>query len=179
MLLTFVFLYLLATLGIGFWASRKVKTTKDFVVAGRQLPLFVAASALFATWFGSETIMGASSEFAENGLLGVMEDPFGAALCLLLIGIFFARPLYRLNILTFNDFFRMRFDRRTEVISAIVMIPSYFGWIAAQLVALAIILNVLAVFPCSWVSYFVQALFFFIPSLVACGRFPSRILCKP
>lgn len=89
MLLTFVFLYLLATLGIGYWASRKVKTTKDFVVAGRQLPLFVAASALFATWFGSETIMGASSEFVENGLLGVMEDPFGAALCLLLIGVFF------------------------------------------------------------------------------------------
>lgn len=147
MLLTFVFLYLLATLGIGYWASRKVKTTKDFVVAGRQLPLFVAASALFATWFGSETIMGASSEFVENGLLGVMEDPFGAALCLLLIGVFFARPLYRLNILTFNDFFKMRFDRRIEVISAIVMIPSYFGWIAAQLVALAIILNVLAGIP--------------------------------
>ena len=146
-LLFFIGLYLLVTLAIGYWASRKVKTTRDFVVAGRQLPLFVAASGLFGTWFGSETIMGASAEFVEHGLIGVIEDPFGAALCLVLVGAFFARPLYRLNILTFNDFYRMRFDRKTEVISAFFMIPSYFGWIAAQLVALATVLHVLSGVP--------------------------------
>ena len=124
MLLAFIILYLLVTLFIGWWASRRVKTTQDFVIAGRQLPLFIAACALFATWFGSETIMGASTEFVDNGLLGVMEDPFGAALCLFLIGAFFARPLYRMNILTFNDFFRLRFSRRAELITAIIMVPS-------------------------------------------------------
>jgi len=36
------------------------------------------------------------------------------------------------------------------VISAFFMIPSYFGWIAAQLVALAIILNVLMGLPIYW-----------------------------
>lgn len=144
MLLIFIAAYFAITLLIGWWASRRVHTTKDFVVAGRNLPMIVAASALFATWFGSETIMGASSEFVEKGLIGVIEDPFGAALCLILVGAFFARPLYRLNILTFNDFFRMRFSRRAELISAIFMVPSYFGWIAAQLVAMAIILNVIA-----------------------------------
>ncbi len=125
----------------------KVKNTQDFVIAGRHLPMVVAASALFATWFGSETIMGASSEFVEHGLLGVIEDPFGAALCLILVGAFFARPLYRLNILTFNDFFRLRYSRRAEFISAVFKVPSYFGWIAAQLVALAIILQTLAGIP--------------------------------
>ncbi|MCB0635519.1 MAG: sodium:solute symporter, partial [Lewinella sp.] len=143
MLLGFIIAYLLVTLLIGFWASRRVKTTQDFVIAGRGLPMVVAASALFATWFGSETIMGASSEFVEGGLLAVIKDPFGAALCLILVGLFFARPLYRLNILTFNDFFRNRFSQRTELISAIFMVPSYFGWIAAQLVAMAIILQTL------------------------------------
>lgn len=147
MLLAFVFLYLLSTIFIGWWASRRVQTTTDFVIAGRNLPLLVAASALFATWFGSETVMGASSEFVEHGLIGVIEDPFGAALCLILVGFFYARPLYRLNILTFNDYFKLRFDRRTEFISALFMVPSYFGWIAAQLVALAIIMNVLAGIP--------------------------------
>lgn len=144
MLLGFIILYLLGTLLIGWWASRKVKTTQDFVIAGRRLPLIVAGSALFATWFGSETIMGASSEFVEHGLIGVIEDPFGAALCLVLVGMFFARPLYRLNILTFNDFFKLRFSRQAEFISAVFMVPSYFGWIAAQLVAMAIILKTLA-----------------------------------
>lgn len=149
-LLLFIALYLVATLAIGWWASTRVKTTQDFVIAGRRLPLFIAACALFATWFGSETIMGASSEFvAEDGetapgLLRVIEDPFGAALCLLLVGIFYARPLYKLNILTFSDFFKMRFGRLTELCSALFMIPSFFGWIAAQLVAMAIIFKVLA-----------------------------------
>ncbi len=141
MLIGFIVAYLLVTLLIGWWASRRVHSTKDFVVAGRQLPLIIASTALFATWFGSETLMGASSEFIEGGLIGVVEDPFGAALCLILIGAFFARRLYRLNILTFNDFFRKRFGARAELVSAIFMVPSYFGWIAAQLVAMAVILK--------------------------------------
>ncbi len=141
MLLAFIILYLLVTLLIGWWASTRVHSTQDFVIAGRNLPMFVAACALFATWFGSETIMGASSEFVENGLIGVVEDPFGAALCLVLVGAFFARPLYRLNILTFNDFFRMRYSRAAEFISAVFMVPSYFGWIAAQMVAMSIVLT--------------------------------------
>lgn len=147
MLLAFIGLYLLGTVAIGAWTATKIKNTQDYVIAGRHLPMVVAASALFATWFGSETIMGASSEFVEHGLLGVIEDPFGAALCLVLVGAFFARPLYRLNILTFNDFFRMRFSRRSELISAVFMVPSYFGWIAAQLVALGIVLHTLAGIP--------------------------------
>lgn len=88
--------------------------------------------------------MGAPSEFVEHGLIGVVEDPFGAALCLILVGIFFARPLYRMNILTFNDFFRLRFSKITELITSVIIVPSYFGWIAAQLVAMAIVLNAIA-----------------------------------
>ncbi len=150
MLLAFVVFYLLGTIAIGYQASRQVHTAKDFALAGRRMPLIVAASALFATWFGSETIMGASSEFLERGLLGVIEDPFGAALCLILVGAFYARPLYRLKILTFNDFFRIRYDRRTEVLSAVFMVPSFFSWIAAQLVALAIVMQVLVGLPIGW-----------------------------
>jgi len=141
MLLLFIALYLFGTLAVGWWASRRVKTTADFVVAGKNLPMFVAACALFATWFGSETVLGASSEFIEHGILGIIEDPFGAALCLFLSGLLIARPLYKLNLFTFSDFFRMRYNRATEVVSAVFMVPSYFSWIAAQLIALAIILQ--------------------------------------
>jgi SSS family solute:Na+ symporter len=147
MLLTFIIVYLLVTIGIGWWASRRVKNTADFVLAGRNLPLLLAACAAFATWFGSETLMGASAEFVEGGLLGVVEDPFGAALCLILVGAFFARKLYRLNILTFCDFFKLRFSRAAEFLSAFFIVPSYFGWIAAQLVAMAIILQTLTQIP--------------------------------
>ncbi len=132
------------TILVGWYASRNVHTSDDFAIAGRRMPTFVVASGLFATWFGSETIMGASSEFVEHGILGVIEDPFGAALCLLLIGLFFARPLYRLNILTFSDYFRIRYNKSVEWISALFMIPSYFAWIAAQLIALATVLQAIS-----------------------------------
>ncbi len=140
-LLIFIALYLLGTLAVGWWAARRVKTTADFVVAGKNLPMFIAACALFATWFGSETVMGASSEFISHGVSGIIEDPMGAALCLLLSGLLIARPLYKRNLYTFSDFFRLRYNRRTELVSALFMVPSYFSWIAAQLIALAIILQ--------------------------------------
>ena len=147
MLVSAIIIYLLITIAIGLTASRFVKNAEDFVLAGRRLPLMLASTAVFATWFGSETVMGASSEFVQHGLLGVIEDPFGASLCLLLVGIFFARPIYRMNILTFGDFYRIKFDQKVELLAGIFMVVSYFGWIAAQLVAMGIIMNVVLGIP--------------------------------
>lgn len=112
------------------------------MLAGRSLPLFLSSSALFATWFGSETVFGASSEFLKGGLYSVIEDPFGAALCLLLFGLFITRKLYSMNLLTLGDFFKVRFGKRTEIVAGIFIVPSYLGYIAAQLVAMGLILNV-------------------------------------
>jgi len=143
-LLTFTLSYLLINVFIGFWASRRVHNSEDFVLAGRSLNLSVAGTTIFATWFGSETIMSSSSEFAQGGFLAVIKDPFGAALCLLLVGIFFVRPLYRLQIITLSDYFRIRYNRQTELVSAALMSFSYLSWIAAQMVAMGTILSVLA-----------------------------------
>lgn len=154
--------YLLANLGIGLWASKRITTTQDFVLAGRQLPLILAASATFATWFGSETIMGAPTEFIEHGVLGIIEDPFGASLCLFLVGLFFARRFYKMNIITFCDFFRIRYGRSAELLSAILIIPSYFSWIAAQLLAMGIVLKVVlgwSLLTCILASSFVVILY--------------------
>ncbi len=114
------------------------------MLAGRSLPLLLSSSALFATWFGSETVFGASSEFLKGGMYAVIEDPFGAALCLVLFGFFFARKLYSMNLLTLGDFFKVRFGRRTELVASVFLAPPYLGYIAAQLVAMGLILNVVA-----------------------------------
>lgn len=155
MLAICILLYLGMNLVVGFWASKKIHTSHDFILAGQRLPLTLAASATFATWFGSESIMGAPAEFLQHGVLGIIEEPFGAALCLLLIGLFFARRFYRMNIITFCDFFRLRFGRRAELASALLMIPSYFSWIAAQLVAMGIVLKIVLgweLLPCILMS---------------------------
>lgn len=149
MVLLFILVYLLANLGIGWWASQRVKSVQDFALAGRRLPLVLAASTLFATWFGSETVLGASSEFIQHGILGVIEEPLGAALCLVLVGLFYARRLYKLDMLTFSDYYRLRFSRRAELLSAIFLVPSYFGWVAAQLLAMGMLLESLTGLPYS------------------------------
>jgi SSS family solute:Na+ symporter len=142
LLIASIIIYLLLTILIGFWASRRVKTSGDYLLAGRSLPIVLSSAALFATWFGSETVFGASSEFLKRGLYGVIEDPFGAALCLILFGAFFARKLYNMNLLTLGDFFKIRFGKRTELVASICLAPPYVGYIAAQLVAMGLILNV-------------------------------------
>ncbi len=139
--------YMLINLGIGLWASRFVKNTKDFVLAGQKLPLVLAASATFATWFGAESILGAPAEFLKHGVRGVIEDPFGAALCLFLVGLFFARHFYKLGILTFCDYFRYRYGKRAEIWSAVLIVPSYVSWIAAQLLAMGTVMKVVLGWP--------------------------------
>ncbi|WP_086542074.1 sodium:solute symporter family protein [Algoriphagus antarcticus] len=141
MLLTAIIIYLAITIAIGAWASKFVKGSNDFVLAGRSLPLFLSASALFATWFGSETIFGASSVYLEEGLQGVIEDPFGGALCLVLFGMFYLRPMYRMGVLTIGDVFKRIYGSKVEFLSTIFMVPVFFGYVAAQLVALSLILG--------------------------------------
>ncbi len=136
-----VALYVGLSVGIGLWAARRVKTKQDFLVAGRRLPWLLSLSLLFSTWFGSETILGASQTFSREGLLAVIEDPFGSALCLFLVGVWLAKPFYRLPINTFGDFYALRFGPWAERIATPLMAFSYIGWIAAQLVALGEVIS--------------------------------------
>lgn len=138
-MVVFVIIYLVITLLVGLLAARMVHNTEDYLLAGRRLPLYIATATLFATWFGSETILGAASEFAEGGLIAVVRDPFGAALCLLLVGLFFARPLYRMKLLTFGDFYRRRYGNLTEFLAGICIMLTYLAWIAAQMVAFGVV----------------------------------------
>jgi SSS family solute:Na+ symporter len=143
MLLISVVLYFVLTLSIGFYASGRVKSAGDFINAGRNLHPAVNTAALFALWFGSETVFGASAEFAQHGLMGIIEDPMGGVLCLLLTGFFFSRKLYRLNVLTIGDLFRRNFGARVEMTASFLMIVSFIGYAGAQIVALGLLTQTL------------------------------------
>lgn len=139
MLLWFVILYLMVSVGIGLLAATRVHNAKDFAVAGRSLPLPVVTATVFATWFGAEAVFGVSATFVKEGLTGVVADPFGSSMCLIIAGILFSRYLYKLNILTLGDFYRMRYNRTVEVLTTICIVASYLGWVAAQIKALGLI----------------------------------------
>ena len=143
-LLGFIALYLIASIGIGVYAATRVRNTADYALAGRSLPLFVIVATTFATWFGSETVLGIPSKFVEGGFRNTVEDPFGAGLCLVLVGMFFARKLYKMDLLTIGDFYRRRYGRGVEIFSSIVILISYLGWVAAQITALGLVFNLLS-----------------------------------
>ena len=144
MLLTLVFVYLLITIAIGLYAARRVKNTADFAIAGRNLPLVMIVTTTFATWFGAETVLGIPAKFVNGGLNGVVEDPFGAGTCLILVGLFFAGKLYRMTLLTISDYFRERFGRTVEVACSLIIMVSYLGWVSAQVTALGLVFNLLS-----------------------------------
>jgi SSS family solute:Na+ symporter len=143
-LLTLVFVYLLITIIIGLYAARRVKNTADYAIAGRNLPLIMIVTTTFATWFGSETVLGIPAKFVESGLNGVVEDPFGAGTCLILVGLFFAGKLYKMSLLTISDYYRERYGRTIEVFCSIIIMISYLGWVAAQVTALGLVFNILS-----------------------------------
>lgn len=142
MVLWFVILYLLLSVGVGLFAATRVQSSKDFAVAGRSLPLAVVAATVFATWFGAEAVLGISATFVKEGLSGVVADPFGSSMCLMLAGLFFAPRLYRLNMLTVGDYYRYRYNRTIEVWCTLCIVASYLGWVAAQFKVLGLVLNV-------------------------------------
>ena len=144
MLFWFVIAYWLISVAIGLIAATRVHNTRDFAVAGRHLPFYMVTVTVFATWFGAEAVLGVPATFLKEGLRGVVADPFGSSMCLILVGLFFAAPLYRMNLLTIGDFYKKRYGRGVEVLTTIAIVISYLGWVGAQITALGLVFNVVS-----------------------------------
>jgi SSS family solute:Na+ symporter len=143
-LLTLVIVYLLVTIAIGLMAAKRVQNSSDFAIAGRHLPMAMVITTTFATWFGSETVLGIPAKFVNGGLHGVVEDPFGAGFCLIFVGLFFAGKLYNMTLLTISDYFRERYGRVVEIVCSLIIMVSYLGWVSAQVTALGLVFNLLS-----------------------------------
>jgi SSS family transporter len=143
-LIAFVVLYLMVTISIGLLAARRVHGSRDYLVAGRSLPLYINVATVFATWFGAETVLSVSATFAKDGLSGIPGDPFGASVCLVLAALLFARLFYRMNLLTIGDFYKQRYGKLVEVMTSVPIVLSYLGWTSAQLTALGLVIHLLS-----------------------------------
>jgi SSS family solute:Na+ symporter len=139
-----VLVYLAITIAIGLYAARFVSNSKDYLIAGRSLPLYMTTATVFATWFGAETVLSVSATFVQDGLGGIPADPFGATFCLIFVALFFARAFYRMDLLTIGDFYKKRYGKGVEVLTSVAVTLSYLGWTSAQLTALGIVFNSLS-----------------------------------
>jgi solute:Na+ symporter, SSS family len=133
--------YVVAMVVLGVVASRRIKQDEDYLVAGRRLPLWLAWGTLLATWFGAATVLGASEAARDEGVRGTVLDPFASGVALIVAGLFFARPVWEMKLLTVGDLFARKYGRKTEFVSSIVQALGYLPWIAAQYLALGTVLT--------------------------------------
>lgn len=128
--------YLILQFAIAYMASRFIKVEADYFVAGRRLGVYAVAMSVFATWFGAESVMGASGAVAQEGLAGGSADPFGYTLALLGMATFLAFKMREAGVITFVDFFRQRFGPTANWMAAVLSIPTSVIWASAQLLAM-------------------------------------------
>lgn len=129
--------YLVFQFFVAWWASKSIKVEDDYFVAGRRLGIAAVSMSVFATWFGAESVMGASGAIAAEGLAGGRADPFGYTICLIAMAVLLAFKLREAGVLTFVDFFRERFGMISQSVAAVLTIPTSVIWASAQLLAMA------------------------------------------
>jgi high affinity choline transporter 7 len=109
--------------------------TAGVLLAGRALPLWIAAGTMGATWVDGGYLNGTAEYTATAGLVWV-QAPWGYAFSLILGGLFFARPMRRRRFFTMIDPLEQRFGKR---MGAVLFLPALCGeifWTAAILTAL-------------------------------------------
>jgi len=139
-----VTIYMVIQFSIGVWVARRIKSETDYLLAGRNLGPLLLTFSVFATWFGAETVVGSSGRAYASGVTFGNAEPFGYGLCLVLLGLVFAIPLWKRKMTTLADFFRDRFSVTTERVAAVILIPSSVVWGAAQIRAFGYVLDTTA-----------------------------------
>jgi SSS family transporter len=136
-----IILFIAAQLVIGYVVSRSVRSEDDYLLAGRTLGVPMATFSIFATWFGAESCIGSAGTAYDEGLAGISSDPFGYGLCILIVGLFFARKFWTMQLVTVADFVRLRYSERAARFCALLMVPTSFLWTAAQVRAFGTVLS--------------------------------------
>lgn len=122
---------------IGLYAAklRKSDNPSEVILAGRQIPLFVAVFTMSATWVGGGYINGTAEYTMSDGLAWV-QAPWGYSMSLIIGGVFFARKMRRYEFTTLIDPLRQRFGKKMGAILSIPAVTAEIFWTAAILTAL-------------------------------------------
>ncbi len=136
---TTLFLTIFSALGIiylilGFIASRGIKTTIDYFLAGRKLGFIAVTFTLIATQLGGNMLIGASEWAYEYGLYSIVYS-FGMALGFLLLSTGFAAKLHECNVTTTAELFETKYNSPLlRKIASLISIVSLCGILVSLVV---------------------------------------------
>src|ERR1700719_2577137 len=139
--LTIIGVYFLVVFGIGFYFSRKERTSEEYFLAGRDIGWFFIGASLFVSNISTEHFIGLSGTGASSGL-AVGHFEWLACLILLILGWVFVPFYLRSNVFTMPQFLERRFNRQCAVYLAGISIIAYiFTKISVQLYAASVVLE--------------------------------------
>lgn len=138
-----------AFLVVGWLASRKARngTAADLIVAGRAMPMWVAALTMTATWVDGGYLLGTTEGAYKSSLQLGLQGGLCFGISLILGGLFFAGTMRRLGFTTLIDPLEARFGARW---AAVLFLPALAGelfWSAELLVAIGATFGVLLDLP--------------------------------
>src|SRR5499425_2036352 len=133
--------YFVIVFGIGFYFSRKERTSEDYFLASRDIGWFFVGASLFVSNISTEHFIGLSGTGASSGL-AVGHFEWLACLILLILGWVFVPFYLRSNVFTMPEFLERRFNRQSAVYLAGISIIAYiFTKISVQLYAASVVLE--------------------------------------
>src|ERR1700720_4019140 len=134
-------IYFAIVFGIGFYFSKKERTSEDYFLASRNIGWFAIGASLFVSNISTEHFIGLAGSGATSGL-AVGNFEWEASLILLLLGWVFVPFYLRSNVFTMPEFLERRFNRNCATYLASISIIAYiFTKISVHLYAAAIVLE--------------------------------------
>jgi len=147
-------LYFIAMITIGLVSRRRARGADNFFVAGRSgTSLFITGS-LLATIVGGSATVGMAGLGFKQGLTGMWWLLVGSV-GLIVLGIFWAKKVREFGLYTLPELVEKQYDKRIGLAASILIVISWLGVIAAQIVASGTILSVLGLgSPVMWMVIF-------------------------
>jgi SSS family solute:Na+ symporter len=128
-------MYLAALMWIGLRSARRIRTSEDFAVAGRNVPWFFVLATTAATMVGGGASVGTVAKVYDIGIAAAVIT-FAWHLQLIFTGVWIAPKLRGLNLLTVGDFFGRKFGPAARALAVLNSLIFLTGGLAAQMVAM-------------------------------------------
>jgi SSS family solute:Na+ symporter len=149
-----IVIYLLVMVAIGLASRRRARGADSFFVAGRSGSSLFITGSLLATIVGGSATVGMAGLGFSRGLTGMWWLLVGSA-GLIVLGIFWAGKVRELGLYTLPELVEKQYDKRIGLAASILIVVSWLGVIAGQIVASGTILSVLGLgSPVLWMVIF-------------------------
>lgn len=138
-----ILLYFVFVIGVGFIIKKKIKSSTDFLISGRSIPLWITSLAFISANLGAQEVIGMVASGAKYGIMTVHFYWVGAIFAMVFLGVYMMPFYYGSRARSVPEYLRLRFDEKTRGLNAITFAVMTVFSSGISLYALAKLLEVI------------------------------------